>query len=98
MSRISQSFAKLPAIKARQQIPAHRRKAQWVQTTVGLSVAVAAFFLRWKLEMPWPAVYVMAFGGGFTASKQLVLDILKAIPQAVTALAGKGAPDDSRGE
>lgn len=96
--RISQSLAKLPAIKARAQIPAHKRKAQWVQTVIGGTVAVAAFFLRWKLGMPWGAVYVMAFAGGFTASKQLVLDILKAIPQAVAALAGKGGTDDSRGE
>lgn len=93
MSRLSQSFAKLPVIQARAKIPAHRRKAQWQQTAIGLLVAVAAFFLRWKLEMPWPAVYVMAFAGGFTASKQLVLDVLKAIPQAILALAGKGSPD-----
>lgn len=87
--RISQSFAHLPAIKARAKIPPHKRKAQWLQTIVGLSIAAAAFFLRWKLGMPWPAVYVMAFAGGFTASKGLVLDILKAIPQAIAAMAGK---------
>lgn len=91
--KVTESFAKLPAMQARAQIPAHKRKAQWVQTTFGLFVAGAAFFLRWKLEMPWPAVYVMAFAGGFTASKQLVLDILKAIPQAILALAGKGPPN-----
>lgn len=92
--RISETFARLPAVKARAQIPAHKRKAQWVQTTLGLTVAVAAFVLRWKLAMPWGAVYVMAFAGGFTASKQLVLDILKAIPQAIAALAGKNPNAD----
>lgn len=91
MGRISQSFANLPAMQERRKIPPHKRKAQWVQTIVGLGVAAAAFFLRWKLEMPWPAVYVMAFAGGFTASKGLVLDILKAIPQAIAAVAGRGA-------
>lgn len=93
MTRISQSFAKLPAFRARAKIPAHKRKAQWVQTSVGLTVAASAFALRALLEMPWAAVYVMAFAGGFTASKQLVLDILKAIPQAVSALAGKAPPE-----
>ena len=84
--RISDTFKSLPTLKARQLIPPHKRKAQWRNTIVGVVIAVGAFVLRWKLGMPWTAVYIMAFMGGFIASKDLMLTLVTVVPEAIAAI------------
>lgn len=94
---LKSTLSQIPAFKDRERIPAHKRRAQWRDTVTGVLVASAAFVLRWKLEMPWTAVFVMAFAGGFIASKQLMLTLLKVVPQGiaaiVSALSGKAPPE-----
>lgn len=85
--RISESLAQLPAIKARAKIPLHKRRSQWHRTIVGAIIFGAGLAAPTYLAFPWQAGLGIAAFGAFTASKQLVTDFLKAIPQAVGAIA-----------
>lgn len=91
------SLTKLPVIRAREQIPAPKRRRQWLHTLLGLGIAGGAFALPNLMGVPWPAAYAVAFIGGWIASKQLMLDLMKALPQAiaaiVNALTGKAPAD-----
>ena len=91
------SLTKLPALQARASIPPEKRRRQWLSTGIGLGIAGGAFLLpRWT-GVPWAAAYAVAFIGGWIASKQLMLDLMRALPQAiaavVNALMGK-APEE----
>lgn len=85
--RISDTLRSLPAIKAREQIPPHRRKSQFRRTVIGGFVFVGGFFIPVYLHFPWQVGLGVSAFGGFMASKELVLDFLKAIPQAIAAIA-----------
>lgn len=86
--RISDTLRSLPAIKARAQIPAHKRKSQWLKTVAGGAVFLLGLAAPWKLGFPWQAGLGIAAFGGFMVSQQLVTDFLKAIPQAIAAIVG----------
>jgi hypothetical protein len=86
--RVSDTFKNLPAIKARQAIPEHKRKSQWRRTLLGAGVFLLGLAAPWKLGFPWQAGLGIAAFGGFIASKELVTDFLKVIPQALGAIAG----------
>lgn len=99
VKRLVDSAVNVPALKARAQIPAHKRKSQWLRTLAGGGVFLLGLAAPWKLGFPWQAGLGISAFGGFMASQQLVMDFLKAIPQAilavVSALAGKPSPDHS---
>jgi len=86
--RISDTLRSLPAIKAREAIPEHKRKSQWRRTIAGGVVFLLGLAAPWKLGFPWQAGLGIAAFGGFMASKELVTDFLKVIPQAIAAIAG----------
>lgn len=94
--RISETFKSLPAIKARAQIPAHKRKSQWLRTLAGGAVFIGGLCAPTYLHFPWQAGLGIAAFGAFISSQQLVLDFAKAIPQAIAAIAqamsGKSTP------
>ena len=93
--RISETFSRLPAIAARKEIPAHRRRRQWINTVAGGFVFLLGFAAPNWLGFPWKVGLAVAAFGAFIVSKQLVLDFLKAVPQAIGAVvtAMKGSPD-----
>jgi hypothetical protein len=86
--RISQTLAQLPALQARAKIPPHKRRSQWVNSIVGAVVFLGGLLAPWKLGFPWQAGLGLAAFGAFIVSKQLVLDFLKAVPQAISAIVG----------
>jgi len=86
--RISDTLKRLPAIQARAAIPEHKRKSQWRRTIAGGIVFLLGLAAPWKLGFPWQAGLGIAAFGGFMASKELVTDFLKVIPQAIGAIAG----------
>jgi hypothetical protein len=75
-------------MQARQQIPPHKRRSQWVRTVAGGSVFVVGLLAPWKLGFPWQAGLGLSAFGAFMASQQLVTDFLKAVPQAIAAIVG----------
>ena len=87
LSALKESIGNLQALKDREKIPAHKRKAQWLKSFFGGVVFVGGFFLPKFLGFPWQVGVVVAGFGGFMASQGLVLDYLKAVPQAVSAIA-----------
>lgn len=82
-----------PAIKARDLIPAEKRRGQWGKTILGGLIAGVGLVAPKYLDFPWQFGAVVVGFGGFVASQQLVGAYLKAIPQAlaayVRALGGK---------
>ena len=81
-------------MKARENIPAHRRKAQWVKSFFGGVIFLGGFFLPKFLGFPWQVGVAVSGLGAFMVSSGLVTDYLKAIPQALGALvrAWRGGP------
>ena len=94
---LKETFTSLPAMQARDRIPAHKRRAQWLKTLAGAIVFGAGLVAPWKLGFPWQAGLGIAAFGGFMASQQLVTDFLKVIPQAIGAMvsAFAGKKDDT---
>ena len=89
----------LPAVKARQEIPPVKRRAQLVKTLAGSLLVAGGLFLP-KLGYPWQAGLGVSAFGAFIVSQQLVLSFAKALAQFVQALGGKvpdTPPMDGRG-
>ena len=84
--KITESFIRLPAIAARQQIPIHKRRRQRNSTLGGGLVLLLGFAAPKWLGFPWQVGLGVAAFGAFIVSKQLVLDFLKAVPQAIGAM------------
>ena len=97
--KLTETLHALPALQARRQIPAPKRRTQWLKTIAGALVFAGGLAAPKYLGFPWQAGLGIAAFGGFIASQQLVTDFLKAIPQAigalVRALAGKNGPPPS---
>lgn len=86
--RISDTLRSLPAIRARERIPREKRRRQVLSTVAGGVVFLLGLGAPLKLGFPWQAGLGIAAFGAFIVSKQLVIDFLKAIPQAISAIAG----------
>lgn len=86
--KLTESFAKLPAIEARGKIPPHKRRSQWLRTVAGGVVFLGGLAAPTYLRFPWQAGLGIAAFGAFISSQQLVLDFAKAIPQAIAAIVG----------
>lgn len=92
---LKETFTSLPAMQARDKIPPHKRRLQWVNTLVGLGIIAGTIFVRVKLwpDLHWLGVAAGCYAGGFVASKQLMQDIAKGFAQMigsiVAAMAGK---------
>lgn len=106
MKRLSQSnlavnlkatIGAMPVFQERAKIPMAKRVAQWLNTLAGTVIFVGSFFLPKYLGFPWQAAAVVAFFGGWMASKQLVLTFVKVVPQTIAAvvmaLTGKTPPE-----
>lgn len=90
------SLATLPAIQTRRErVPPGKRKRQALHTVIGGLVFVGAFFLPKFLGFPWQAAIAVAAFGGFIASKDLMVTYLKAIPEAIGAIAGAFTKKDA---
>lgn len=87
---LKQTLGNIPAIRDRQQIPVKKRIRQWVDTALGLAIVAGTLWVKAKLlpEMPWLGVAIGCFTGGWVASKQLMVAISKAVPQAIAAVVG----------
>ena len=85
---LHKTIQNLPAIKARQEIPPAKRRAQLVKTLAGSLLVAGGLFLP-KIGYPWQAGLGVSAFGAFIISQQLVLSFAKAIAQFVQALAGK---------
>lgn len=87
----------MPVFRERAKIPMAKRVGQWVNTAAGTLIFVGSFFLPKYLGFPWQAAAVVAFFGGWMASKQLVLTFVKIVPQTIAAvvqaMAGKTPPN-----
>lgn len=95
---LKDTFTSLPAMQDRQRIPKHKRRGQVWMTLLGLGIIAATIFVKAKLlpDMPWLGVLGGAFAGGFVASKQFMLDMVKAFAQMVASIVGAlaGKKDD----
>ena len=75
------------------EIPAPKRRTKYLKTSAGVVVIVGAWFLP-KLGFPMIASYVVAVGGGFMVSEDLMKKLGAFIPEVVgrfvKALKGEG--------
>lgn len=85
---LKETLTSVPAFQARKAIPEHKRRSQWIRTVAGGGVFIVGLLAPWKLGFPWQAGLGLSAFGAFMASQQLVLDFLKAVPQAIAAIVG----------
>lgn len=67
-------------------IPPHKRKPKILSVVVGGAVFVGGFAIPKYLGFPWQVGVVVAFFGGFIASKEMVLAFARVVPQTLAAL------------